>query len=160
MNTIEQQLWDYIDGNLDVQQALTIKGKINSDEDVKLLYEELLKTNLALSSLELDEPSMSFTRNVMESIVTAPAPITLKTKVNIHIIYGISGFFIVLILALIGFALSGLDVKNAGLDVKFDVVLNFDQYITPTLIYTFLFVDLIIGLVFLDYLLRKRLIRK
>lgn len=160
MNTIEQQLWDYIDGNLDESQQKAIEKKIETDAEVKTQYEELLKLNLAFEHIDLDEPSMSFTRNVMESVVLQPAPISLKTKVDKRIIYSISGFFILSILALLGFVLYNTTFTMPDFTAYFSTNLNLEKFITPTSVYVFLFIDLIIGLVFLDYMLRKKLIRR
>ncbi|RZK48418.1 MAG: hypothetical protein EOO87_20570, partial [Pedobacter sp.] len=103
MNTIEQQLWDYIDGNLDEIQRKNIEEKIESNAAVKLQYEELLNLNFAFSEMELDEPSMSFTRNVMENVALEPAPVSLKTRVDTRIIFSIGAFFVISILGLLGY---------------------------------------------------------
>lgn len=157
MNTIEQQLWDYIDGNLDESSKKAIEEKIESDAGIKAQYEELLKLNLVFNTLDLEEPSMSFTRNVMESIAFAPAPVAMKTKVDKKIIYSIGGFFIISILSLFGYVLynSNLSMPKLGFNINFNF--NLDQYITPAVLYSFLFFDLVIGLVFLDQFLRKRI---
>ena len=160
MNTIEQQLWDYIDGNLDAAEAKSIEEKINTNAEIKLQYEELLSLNIAFGKIELDEPSMSFTRNVMESISLAPAPVALKTKVNTRIIYGIGGFFILSLVTLLGYALFNIDFTTTDFDLKLNADFNWEKYISPTVLYSFLFADLVIGLVFVDYLLRKKMAHK
>ncbi|GGH12234.1 anti-sigma factor family protein [Pedobacter zeae] len=155
MNTIEQQLWEYIDGTLDETTKKTVEEKIMSDPEIKTQYEDLLKLNSVLGTLDLDEPSMSFTRNVMESVSTLPAPVAMKTQVDKKIIYCIGGFFVISLLALFGYVLYHSNISMP----KFNVNLNYnlDQYITPTVLYSFLFFDLVIGLVFLDLFLRKRI---
>jgi len=160
MNTIEQQLWDYIDGNLDATEAKSLEEKISKNAKIKLQYEELLSLNIAFGKIELDEPSMSFTRNVMESVSLAPAPVALKTKVNTRIIYGIGGFFIFSLVALFGYALFNLDFKTTDFDLKLNADFNWEKYISPTVLYSFLFADLVIGLIFMDYLLRKKMATK
>ncbi|WP_316807533.1 hypothetical protein [Pedobacter agri] len=160
MNTIEQQLWDYIDENLSVSEAKLIEDKINVDAEIKLQYEALLSLNLAFGKMELDEPSMSFTRNVMEGIALAPAPVTMKTKVNTNIIYGIGAFFVISILAIFSYALFNADIKFSDLNFKINANFNLNKFITPTMLYSFLFADLVLGLVFLDYLLRKKMVHK
>ena len=160
MNTIEQQLWDYIDGNLDAAEAKSIEEKINTNAEIKLQYEELLSLNIAFGKIELDEPSMSFTRNVMESISLAPAPVALKTKVNTRIIYGIGGFFILSLVTLLGYALFNIDFTTTDFDLKLNADFNWEKYISPTVLYSFLFADLVIGLIFMDYLLRKKMTHK
>jgi hypothetical protein len=160
MNTIEQQLWDYIDGNLDEPSTKAIEEKIASDAEVKSQYDDLLKFNLSFEGIDLDEPSMSFTRNVMESVALVPAPVAMKTKVDKKIIYGIGGFFVISLVALFGYILynSNLSMPNFDMNVNFDFKL--DQYITPTAVYSFLFLDLVIGLIFLDQFLRKKVAEK
>ncbi|KQM78267.1 hypothetical protein ASE74_14635 [Pedobacter sp. Leaf216] len=157
MNTIEQQLWDYIDGNLDESAKKAIEEKIESDAEIKSQYEDLVKLNLSFESMDLDEPSLSFTRNVMESVALVPAPVAMKTQVDKKIIYSIVGFFVISLLALFGYVLY---ISNLSMPkFSFNVNLNFnvDQYITPTVLYSFLFFDLVIGLIFLDQFLRKKM---
>ncbi len=160
MNTIEQQLWDYIDGNLDDSSKKAIEEKIESDAEIKSQYEDLLKLNLVFNELDLDEPSMSFNRNVMESIALAPAPVAMKTKVDKKIIYSIGGFFLISLLALIGYVFYKVQLDMPAFDLKVNLDFNLNQYITPTAIYAFLFADLVIGLIFLDQFLRKKVAQK
>ena len=134
MNTIEQQLWDYIDGNLDATEAKSIEKKINTNAEIKLQYEELLSLNLAFGKIEMDEPSMSFTRNVMESIALSPAPVALKTKVNTRIIYGIGAFFFLSLVALFCYALFNIDFKSTDFDLKLNADFNWEKYISPTVL--------------------------
>lgn len=160
MNTIEEQLWDYIDGNLDDFSKKAIEEKIASDAEVRSQYEDLLKLNLVFNELDLDEPSMSFNRNVMESIALTPAPVAMKTKVDKKIIYSIGGFFLFSLLAVLGYVLynANLEMPQFNLKVNFDFKL--EKYITTTTIYAFLFADLVIGLIFLDQFLRKKVAQK
>lgn len=156
MNTIEQQLWDYIDGILDDATKKTVEEKIASDPEIKAQYEGLLKLNSVLGTLDLDEPSMSFTRNVMESIALEPAPVALKTKVNTRIIYAIGSFFVFSLLSILGYIFYQAKAGFAGFNLPEKLNINLDSYITPTTLYVFLFVDLVIGLIFLDQFLRRK----
>lgn len=160
MNTIEQQLWDYIDGNLDATQAKIIQEKIDTNAEINLQYEELLSLNLAFNAMEFEEPSMSFTRNVMKSIELEPAPIALKTKVNTKIIYSIGGFFITALLSLFGYVLYYSNLEFLNFSTRLNLNFDWNKLINPTAIYGFLFIDLVIGLVFLDSLLRKKAAHK
>ncbi|WP_426326946.1 anti-sigma factor family protein [Pedobacter sp. R-06] len=160
MNTIEQQLWDYIDGNLDDASKKAIEEKIESDAEIKSQYEDLLKLNLVFDGLDLDEPSMSFNRNVMESIALVPAPMAMKTKVDKKIIYGIGGFFVVSLLAILSYVFYNANLEMPQFDLKVNFDFNLEKYITSTAIYAFLFADLVIGLIFLDQFLRKKVAQK
>lgn len=157
MNEIEQQLWDYIDGNLKGLAKKAIEEKIESDPEIKSQYEDLLNLNSVFAGLDLDEPSMSFTRNVMESVALEHAPIAMKTQVDKNIIYGIGGFFMISLLAVFGYVLYNSNISLPKFDLDANLNFNLNKYITPTVLYSFLFVDLVIGLVFLDQFLRKKM---
>lgn len=156
MNTIEEQLWNYIDGNCNFAEKIEIETKIKADLQYSTTYKELLLVNNELSNLELEEPSMSFTRNVMEQVNLELKPIALKTKVDNRIIYSIGAIFILSIVAIFGYV-----VATADLNFKFNLSqLNFDLYetkiINPTSIRIFLMVDLVLILIYIDSFLRKR----
>lgn len=156
MKTIEEQLWDYIDGNCNSAEKIEVEAKIATDLKYSETYKELLLVHKELGSFELDAPSMSFTRNVMEQVNLELKPVALKTKVDRRIIYSIGAFFIVSILAIFGYVLA-----KADLSFKINMPqINFAAYeskiITPTSIKIFLMVDLILALVYVDSYLRKR----
>jgi hypothetical protein len=159
MITMEEEIWDYIDGNSSPEQALSVQAKIASDPAYGSLYEELLAINDQMNELELEEPSMSFTRNVMEQVKLEIAPVSMKTKVDTRIIYSIAAFFICFILAILGYILSNstfdfTDIKfNMGFQMEH---IDFGKYVTPTSIKIFLFIDLLLALAFVDSYLRRR----
>ena len=68
MNTIEEKLWNYIDGSCTPAEQEAIRLLIEQDEMYRLKYRELLALNSDLPAMEMDEPSMAFTYNVMEGI--------------------------------------------------------------------------------------------
>ncbi|MBY0543639.1 MAG: hypothetical protein K2P75_09560 [Sphingobacteriaceae bacterium] len=156
MNTIEEQLWNYIDGNCTFAEKIEIEAKIKTNLQYSAVYKELLLVNSELSKLEFEEPSMSFTRNVMEQVNLELKPVALKTKVDNRIIYSIGGFFILSIVAIFGYV-----IASADLNFKFDLPqINFDLYenkiINPTSIKIFLMVDVVLALIYIDSFLRKR----
>src|SRR5688500_2178144 len=101
MKVIEQEIWDYLDGSLSEKKRVLIEGLIESDPIYRSVYEELSILNNELRSLELDEPSMSFNRNVMEKLVFEPVPGLIKSLIDKRIIYGISAFFILTIVCIL-----------------------------------------------------------
>ncbi len=156
MNTIEEQLWNYIDGNCTIAEKNIIEAKIKANLQYSIVYNELLFLQNELRSLEFEEPSMSFTRNVMEQVNLELKPVALKTKVDNRIIYSIGGFFILSIVAIFGYV-----IANVDLSLKFDLPqmnLNFyeSKIVTPTSIRIFLIVDLVLALLYIDSFLRKR----
>lgn len=160
MNLIEQQLWDYIDGNLTEAGQKDIEQKIATNIDIKRQYEDLLSINDTLNGLEIDAPSMSFTRNVMERVELEPAPIALSTKVDTRIVYGVALFFLLPLLAIFGYVLSTTNFIMPNFSQYFSTNFNIQDYLTPTTVYVFIGVDVILALIFMDYLLRKNLNQK
>jgi len=159
MITIEEEIWDYIDGNSNAEQRLVVETKIASDPVYRSLYEELLEINTQMTGLELEEPSMSFTRNVMEQVKLEIAPVSLKTKVDKRIIYSISAFFICAMLGIVGYIIANSNFTFQSF--KFGSLLSsgqldFSKYVTPTFIKVFLFVDLLLAFAYLDSFLRRK----
>lgn len=156
MKTIEEQLWDYIDGNCSNIEKIEIEAKIASNAVYSETYKELLLVHSELDKLEFEEPSMSFTRNVMEQVNLELKPVALKTKVDNRIIYSIGGFFVVAILSIFAYV-----IASADWTFKFNLPqINFDLYeskiITPTTIKIFLMVDVILALIYVDSFLRRK----
>ncbi|WP_316819565.1 hypothetical protein [Pedobacter gandavensis] len=159
MISIEDEIWDYIDGTSNEEQRLAIAAKIASDPVYRSLYEELLDINTQMTEMDLEEPSMSFTRNVMEQVKLETAPMSLKTKVDKRIIYGISAFFITAILSIVVYILVNSNFTFENFEISSFIPnksLNFSKYISPAFIKVFLFIDLLLALVFLDTLLKRK----
>lgn len=152
----EEQLWNYIDGRCSPAEALEIEARLAADTDYQQLYEELLGVHHMLQHTDLEEPAMSFTRNVMERVKLEPVPVALKTKVDQRIIRGIGAFFVISLLSILFFAFanSSADLK---IDLsKFDFSVDLSKYISARSLQVFLFVELAIALVFMDSYLRRK----
>ena len=154
MNTIEEQLWNYIDGTCTPVEKLEIEAKLAVNIQYHTLYQELLKVNEELTKIDFEEPSMSFTRNVMEKVNLELKPVALKTKIDKRIIYSISAFFAI---SIFGIFLYAIATSTSSFDFKMPEM-NFDagKYINATTIQIFLLIDVALGLLYLDSFLRKR----
>jgi hypothetical protein len=166
MNTMEEKLWNYIDGTCSAEEQKAIDTLIVQDEVYRRKYEELVSLNQQFSKMELDEPSMAFTYNVMEGIRAEYAQQPLKAAINKRIIKGIAIFFIVSILLVLVFALSNIHFSsgnaafgNASLDIKIKFP-DIKNYLTPGVIEGFLFFDLVLGLFLFDAYLRRKSVSK
>src|SRR5689334_20656769 len=115
MPDIEQCLWNYIDNTCNAEERKEIEGLLRNNHEWQKKYQELQHVNqLMQGSVELEEPSMRFTRNVMEEISQLhPAPAT-KTYVNKKIINGIAAFFIITIAALLIYSFTQITWSAAG----------------------------------------------
>src|SRR5471030_1947791 len=108
MNNIEESLWNYIDGNCTAGEQKAVSELIAQDEAWRTRYQELLNLNREFSAMELEEPPMAFTYNVMEIIRTEQAQKPLKAAINKRIIKGIAGFFVITITILVIYAMANV----------------------------------------------------
>jgi anti-sigma factor RsiW len=152
MKTIEEEIWDYIDGNSSQAERSETERKIASEEEFQVVYQELLAFQQQLDQVSTDEPSMSFNRKVMDLVSLEKPPVSLQTKTDKRIIFGIASFFLLAIVAILTYAAAKIELtaSTTGLNI------NFSCYITPTLIRTFVFVDLILLMLYADSLLRRK----
>ncbi|HQS50537.1 MAG: hypothetical protein B7X86_04345 [Sphingobacteriales bacterium 17-39-43] len=160
MNLIEQRIWDYLDGTGTPQQRELTEQLIKSDPVYQQLYDECKSFNDLVSAADQDEPSMGFTRNVMERINLEPVPASFKSLIDKRIIFGIAAFFLFTITALLGVLFYQIDwSQTAGFKMPELTMpaLDTSKYLNSTYINIFLFVDIIFGLYLLDGFLRKRL---
>jgi hypothetical protein len=163
MNTMEEKLWNYIDGTCSAEEKKVIDILIAQDEVYRRKYQELLALNQEFSKMELDEPPMAFTYNVMETIRAEHAQQPLKAAIDKRIIKGISGFFIVSILLLVIYVLSTMRLTSANISVHLPDSLKLPDiktYLNKPVLEGFLFFDVVLGLFLFDAYLRKRGISK
>ena len=163
MNTIEEKLWNYIDGTCSNEERKAIDILIAQDEVYRRKYGELLALNQEFSKMELDEPSMAFTYNVMEAIRAEHAQQPLKAGINKGIIKGISGFFIVSIALLLILAISNVHTGSANISVHLPDSLrlpDIKNYLSKPVLEGFLFFDIVLGLFLFDAWLRRKNVSK
>jgi hypothetical protein len=163
MNNIEEILWNYIDGNCTADEQKAISNLIAGDEAYRIKYNELLSLNKAFAEMELDEPPMAFTYNVMETIRTEYAQKPLKAAINKRIIRGISIFFVVTLACLLVFTLANINLSGVSLPVVSSAGMkmpDIGKYITKPVIEGFLFFDLVLALYFFDTYLRRKNLSK
>lgn len=158
MNSTEERLWSYIDGTATTDEQTAIAQLIAQDEKVRLQYLELLQLNNEFAGIELDEPPMAFTYNVMEAIRKEEALKPLKSRINTNIIKGISGFFLLVILGFVTVILTNIhwSAGNAGPGFSFKMP-AIPNYFTGNIMRVFLYIDLVLGLYFFNRYLRRDL---
>lgn len=156
MKSIEEKLWDYIDGTCTTDEQKAISLLIETDKAYKDKYHQLLQLNNEFTNMELDEPSMPFAYNVMEAIRTEQAQKPLKATINSYIIKGIAAFFILVIAGLLIASLSTMDWSVGTETVNSLKMPNLDSLLNNEVLTIFLFLDTVLGLFFLDTYLRKR----
>src|SRR5574339_1040991 len=106
---IEQQLWTYIDGLYTNDEKASVEKLLQSNLEWKNKYRELLEIHELMKSVELEQSSMRFTKNVMEEIAKYHIAPATKTYINKKIIWGIAAFFITLIAGFLIYGFAQVD---------------------------------------------------
>lgn len=158
---MEERLWEYIDGACPAEERLFIEQLITDNREWKAKYDELLELHALLENhLELDEPSMRFTQNVMEEISKHYIAPAAKSYINKRVIGGIAAFFI---LSIIGFLIYGFaqinwsqSSGNSFIDKIDFSKLNLPKMINSPYTSIFMMVNVVLGLVCLDMYLGSK----
>lgn len=158
--TIEERLWDYIDGSCSTEEKTFIDQLIASNEEWRSKYKELLEVHRLMGNIDLEHPSMRFTQNVMEEISKYQIAPAAKTYINKRVIWGIGTFFL---LSIIGFLIYGFgqvnwtDASNSADSLLPDVSkVNFSGFFNNTYTTVFMMVNAVLGLALLDMYLGKK----
>jgi regulatory protein YycI of two-component signal transduction system YycFG len=158
MKNMEERLWDFIDGTSNPNEKMEITRLLETNPAWQKAYLAMLDMNASLLETTLEEPSMRFSKNVMEEIAKHKIAPSTKSYVNKKIIYGIAGFFLTLIAGLLAYLFTQIDFSQQGtisLPADFFSV-KFSDQTNSTLLNIFLMVDAVLGLMLLDKYLQKR----
>jgi magnesium-transporting ATPase (P-type) len=158
-HSIDDRLWEYIDGLSSGEEKSAIEKLLENNHQWKEKYHELLEVHQLVQSSALEEPSLRFTKNVMEEIAKYHIAPATKTYINKKIIGGIGIFFIMLILGFLIYGFGQVD-WNSKPDVNLPVDLNkvdFNKFFSNTYVNIFMMINVVLGLVLLDrYLASKK----
>jgi len=163
MNTqqnIEERLWSYIDGVSGVEEKSAIEELLQSNLEWQRKYRELLDIHELLHSSELEEPSMRFTRNVMEEIARYQIAPATKTYLNKRIIYGIGTFLVTMIIGFLIYGFGQTDWSaggNTNVNIPVDLgKVDYTKFFNNTYVNIFMMVNIVLGLGLLDRFLSKK----
>jgi len=155
---IEQQLWSYIDGHSSSEERSSIDKLLQSNLEWKNKYNELQELHQLMNAAELEQPSLRFTKNVMEKIAQYHIAPATKNYINKRIIWGIATFFITLITGFLIYGFAQID-WNAKSDSKLPVNLSqvdFSKIFNNNFVNGFMMVNVLLGLVLLDRILANK----
>ena len=154
----EERLWDYIDGLSSPQEKTVIEKLLESDAEWRTKYHELLEVQQLLHSSELEEPSMRFTKNVMEEISKLHIAPATKTYINKNIIRGLAVFFITMIAGFLIYGFGQIDWTVQG-DSALPADLgriDYSKMFNNDWINAFMMINVILGLFLLDRFLASK----
>lgn len=160
LQEIEIRLWDYIDGTANAQEAMAIEKLVAENSDWRAKYQELLALHSLIDATDLEEPSMRFTKNVMEEIARLHITPAAKNYINNKVIWGIGIFFITVIIGFLGYGFSQIDWSAANpQNTITDKITSVDygKMFNNTFVNVFMMINVLLGLTLLDrYLSNKR----
>jgi regulatory protein YycI of two-component signal transduction system YycFG len=163
---IEALLWDYIDGIGEVSERSAIQMLVDENAIWREKYSELLVLHQMIQSSELEEPSMRFTKNIMEEISRLHIAPAAKSYINKKVIWGIGGSFITMIIGFLIYAIAqinwseGTANNSIGIDLS---KLDYSRIFSNNFINVFMMLNVVLGLLFFDRYLadkRNKLIKK
>ena len=157
---MEQQLWEYIDGISSTEEKSSIEKLLETNLEWKNKYNELLQVNQLLKSSELEQPSLRFTKNVMDSIAKYHIAPATKEYINNRIIWGIGIFFLTMIIGFIVYGFGQVNwssgqpgTNSLGVDTS---KIDFSQFFSNTYVNVFMMINIVIGLALLDRVLANK----
>jgi len=161
---MEGRLWEYIDGSGSLEERSVIEKLLADNQQWKEKYRELLELHQLVQVSSLEEPSMRFTKNVMEEIAKYHIAPATRTYIDKKIIRGIGIFFITLIVGFLIYGFSQINWQSsADNSLPFDVSkvdlgkVDFTKFFNNTYINIFMGINVVLGLMLLDrYLASKR----
>jgi len=159
---IEQHIWDYIDGLSTPAEKQMVEQLLQTDQQWMTVYSELKGFNEMIGSADIiEQPSLRFTKNVMEEVAKYKVAPPANSYINKKIIIGIAAFFIISIVGFLIYGISFIDMSstgttnlpNTGID-RLNV--DWSKYFNSTVMNVFLLFDVVAGLMLLDRYLRRK----
>src|SRR5687768_404430 len=156
---MESRIWDYIDGISPDQEKNIIEQMLRSNLEWKNKYNELLEVHKLMQSSELEQPSMRFTKNVMEEIAKYHIAPATKTYIDNRIIWSIAAFFITMIVGFLIYGFGQIDwsAANSTTEKYIDLgKVDYSKLFNNTYVNIFMMLNVVLGLVLLDRYLANR----
>jgi len=160
MNTelnMEDRLWEYIDGVSSHEEKSAIKKLLETNQQWKEKYHELFDLHQLVQSSALEEPSLRFTKNVMEEIAKYQIAPATKTYINNRIIWGIGAFLVVLVIGFLIYGFGQMDWKTSDSSLPIDLTkIDYSKFFSNTYVNVFMMINVVLGLVLLDRYLESK----
>jgi len=156
-NNIDDRLWEFIDGHSSIEEKSAIEKLIETNKQWKEKYHELLELHQLVQSSTLEEPSLRFTKNVMEEIAKYKIAPATKAYINNKIIWGIGIFFITLVIGFLIYGFGQVDWKASDNNLPIDISkVDYGKFFNNTYVNVFMMINVVLGLMLLDRYLAAR----
>lgn len=156
---IEERLWDYIDGTCSAAEKTFVEQLIATNAEWKAKYSELLEVHQLMDKIELEQPSLRFTQNVMEEIGKFQIAPAAQSYINKKVIWGIFTFFMLTIVGFLIYGLGQIDFSTGSSENLIPIDLSkvdVSKIFNNTYTNIFMMVNVVLGLVLLDMYLGKK----
>ncbi|MFN2458241.1 MAG: hypothetical protein ABR502_08590 [Chitinophagaceae bacterium] len=158
-SVIELRLWGFIDETIPPVERSEVEKLITENATWRSKYQELLQVNELIHSSELEQPSLRFTKNVMEQIVKYQIAPATKKYINNKLIWGIAAFFIIVIIGFVIYGISQVDwsaeTNESVAGIGFTAV-DYSNIFNNTFVNVFMMANVILGLMLLERYLSNK----
>ncbi|MDF2382116.1 zf-HC2 domain-containing protein [Nostoc ellipsosporum NOK] len=161
---IELRLWDFVEGISSPDEKAAVQRHLDTDPEWQRLFVEIKDVQQLLTQ-EPEQPSLRFSKNVMEEITRQQIAPAAQSYINKRIIWAIGIFLGTLITAALVYGFRQMNWKDDSLPVKEfkpltkleNINVDVSSIFTNNLVNGFLLLNIILGLFFLDrFLANKR----
>ena len=157
---MEMKLWAFIDGFVSNEERSAIEKLVAENTEWKNKYAELLQVHESLNLVELEQPSMRFTKNVMEEIAKYQIAPAAKNYINNKIIWSIGLFFITMIVGFLVYGIAQIDWSagtDSGTSLGIDLnKIDYSKIFNNNLMNVFMMLNVVLGLFLLDRFLSNK----
>jgi hypothetical protein len=157
---IEETLWNYIDGSVNESEQEFVEQLLRTSSEWRQKYAELMEMHQVMQDdIDLEQPSLRFTQNVMEEISRLYITPATRSYINKNVIRGIGIFFLTTIVGLIGYIFGQIDwskPESGVLDSVQQKSTSWGNIFSGTYVNIFIMVNIVLGLMLLDMYLRRR----
>lgn len=149
--TIQKDLQDYMDGLCSPQKATEIENKLMTNTDWQMEFETLSELDSLLKSPgQMMEPSVRFTKNVMESIEGFHVAKPASAYLNKWIFYIISGLLGASLIAIFGVSIAQIDWSTETASTFPLPTYNWDGLYSNKVLQAAIMANIILGFVLIE----------
>ncbi len=163
---IEEQLWSYIDGGVTADEKNFVEQMLATRADWNAKYREQLQLHkMLMNETELDQPSLRFTKNVMDGIAGMHPTQATNTYINKYIIRSIAAFFVITISALLVYSISQVNWASSSgsrISLPFETKsiqlpnYDFSKLFNSNTLNFLLMITVVLGLMLFDGFIRRK----
>ena len=163
---IEEQLWSYIDGSSTAAEKNFVEQMLFTHDEWNLKYKVQLQLHqMLMNETELEQPSLRFTKNVMDGIAGMHPKKATNTYINKYIIRFIAAFFIITISALLIYSFAQVNWQASSgktFRLPFDTKniqwpsYDFSKLLNSNTLNLLFLITVVLGLKLFDGLLRSK----